>query len=84
MINNWLPDLEGSNTTSAHDLSRSIALVDSGDLLSQRSRDLFRQVMGTSVTNTLLPRGLMQGLGAHRRTRQQPRETGLSRSQQNR
>ena len=63
VINNWLPDLEGSNTTSAHDLSRSIALVDSGDLLSQRSRDLFRQVMGTSVTNTLLPRGLMQGLG---------------------
>ena len=37
--------------------------MDSGDLLSQRSRDLFRQVMGTSVTNTLLPRGLMQGLG---------------------
>ena len=63
VINNWLPDLQGSNTTSAHDLSRSIALVDSGELLSQRSRDLFRQVMGTSVTNTLLPTGLMQGLG---------------------
>ena len=63
VINNWLPDLDGTNTTSAHDLSRSIALVDSGDLLSQRSRDLFRQVMETSVTNTLLPTGLMQGLG---------------------
>ena len=62
-INNWLPDLDGTNTTSAHDLSRSIALVDSGDLLSPRSRDLFRQVMETSVTNTLLPTGLMQGLG---------------------
>ena len=63
VINNWLPDLNGTNTTSAHDLSRSIALVDSGDLLTQRSRDLFRQVMETSVTNTLLPTGLMQGLG---------------------
>ena len=63
VINNWLPDLEGTNTTSAHDLSRSIALVDSSDLLSRRSRDLFRQVMATSVTNTLLPTGLMQGLG---------------------
>lgn len=62
VINNWLPDLDGTNTTSAHDLSRIIALVDSSDLLSRRSRDLFRQVMATSVTNTLLPRGLMQGL----------------------
>ena len=24
-INDWLPDLDGTNTTSAHDLSRSIA-----------------------------------------------------------
>ena len=62
-INNWLPDLEGSNTTSAHDLSRTFALVDSGDVLSPRNRDLFRQVMATSVTNTLIPTGLMQGLG---------------------
>ena len=62
-INNWLPDLDGTNTTSAHDLSRSIALVDTGEALSLRSRDLFRNVMATSVTNTLLPMGLMKGLG---------------------
>ena len=62
-VNNWLPDLDGTNTTSAHDLSRSIALVDTGEALSLRSRDLFREVMGSSVTNTLLPTGLMQGLG---------------------
>ena len=62
-VNNWLPDLDGTNTTSAKDLSRSIALVDSGDALSPRTRDLFREVMATSVTNTLLPTGLMRGLG---------------------
>ena len=63
VVNNWLPDLDGTNTTSARDLSRAIALVDSGEVLGPRSRDLFREVMGTSVTNTLLPTGLMRGLG---------------------
>ena len=63
VVNNWLPDLDGTNTTSARDLSRAIALVDSGEVLAPRSRDLFREVMGTSVTNTLLPTGLMRGLG---------------------
>ncbi len=62
-VNNWLPDLDGTNTTSARDLSRSIALVDSGETLGPRTRDLFREVMATSVTNTLLPTGLMRGLG---------------------
>ncbi len=63
VVNNWLPDLDGTNTTSARDLSRAIALVDSGEVLAPRSRDLFREVMSTSVTNTLLPRGLLLGLG---------------------
>ena len=62
-VNNWLPDLKGTNTTSARDLSRSIAMVDVGERLGARSRDLFREVMATSVTNTLLPKGLLQGLG---------------------
>ncbi len=62
-VKNWLPDLEGTNTTSARDLARTIAIVDSGEILSQRTRDLFREVMGTSKTNRLLPGGLLQGLG---------------------
>ena len=64
VVNNWLPDLEGTNTTSARDLARSIALVETGEVLRPRSRDLFRGVMETSVTNTLLPMGLLQGLGS--------------------
>ena len=63
VVNNWLPDLEGTNTTSARDLARAIALVDIGDKLSPRGRDLFREILGTSPTNTLIPLGLLQGLG---------------------
>jgi beta-lactamase class A len=63
VVNNWLPDLDGTNTTSSRDLARSIALVDTGEKLGPRARDLFREIMGTSRTNTLIPRGLLQGLG---------------------
>ncbi|MFN7227621.1 MAG: serine hydrolase [Synechococcaceae cyanobacterium] len=63
VINNWLPDLGGTNTTSARDLARAIALVDTGDMLSPRARDLFREILGTSRTNTLIPLGLLKGFG---------------------
>ncbi len=62
-VNNWLPDLNGTNTTSSRDLAKAIALVDTGESLSPRARDLFREIMGTSRTNTLIPLGLLQGLG---------------------
>jgi len=62
-VNNWLPDLDGTNTTSARDLAKSIAMVDTGESLSPRARDLFREIMGSSRTNTLIPLGLLQGLG---------------------
>jgi len=64
VVNNWLPDLEGTNTTSARDLARSIALVETGEKLSSpRVRDLFREILATSRTNTLIPLGLLKGLG---------------------
>ena len=63
VINNWLPDLDGTNTTSAHDLARTIALVDTAKPLGPRARDLFREILSTSRTNTLIPLGLLQGLG---------------------
>ena len=62
-VNNWLPDLDGTNTTSSRDLARSIAMVDTGESLSPRARDLFMEIMGSSRTNTLIPLGLLQGLG---------------------
>jgi beta-lactamase class A len=63
VIRNWLPDLKGTNTTSARDLARTIALVDSGEKLSPRARDLFREILSHSKTNTLIPLGLLKGLG---------------------
>ncbi len=63
-INNLLPDLEGTNTTSAKDLVRTIQLVDEGKILGPRTRDLFREVMSTSTSNRLLPAGMLKGLGA--------------------
>ncbi len=62
-LNNWLPDLNGSNTTSARDLARTIALVDTGEKLSPRARDLYREILAKSNTNTLIPMGLLTGLG---------------------
>lgn len=63
VVNNWLPDLDGTNTTSSRDLARSIALVDTGEKLTPRARDLFREIMATSHTNTLIPLGMLMGLG---------------------
>ncbi len=62
-INNLLPDLDGTNKTSALDLAKTLVLAERGELLSQRSRDLFKETMNTSTTNRLLPEGLLNGLG---------------------
>ena len=62
-INNLLPDLNGTNLTSTKDLSLAIALVDNGYLLSVRSRDIFREIMQKSKTNSLIPSGILKGLG---------------------
>ena len=61
-VNNLLPDLGGTNTTSSRDLARTIALVETGERLSPRARDLFREVMGRTVTRTLIPAGVLRGV----------------------
>ena len=62
-INNWLPDLEGTTTTTTRDLALSLAMAESGELLTQRDRDRFRAIHASSLTNTLLPQGFLDGLG---------------------
>tara|TARA_Y100001968_G_scaffold67563_1_gene58484 strand:+ start:193 stop:1257 length:1065 start_codon:yes stop_codon:yes gene_type:complete len=62
-INNFLPDLGGTNLTTTKDLSLAMALVDSGYLLTLGSRDIFREIMQTSKTNSLIPSGISRGLG---------------------
>lgn len=63
VIRNWLPDLEGTNTTSPRDQARTIALVETGRELSPRGRDRFRSILGTSGTDTLIPSGWLRGVG---------------------
>ena len=62
-INNFLPDLSGSNFTSTKDLSLSMALIDKGYLLTAGSRDIFREIMKNSRNNNLIPSGILKGQG---------------------
>ena len=60
-INEWLPDLEGTNISSPQDLVTLLSLVEQGQLVSLRSRDRLLAILRTPVTNTLLPQGLDEG-----------------------
>lgn len=60
VINNILPDLEGTNMTSAKDLARVLALVNDGQLVSLKNRDRLLGIMQKTKTRTLLPQGLEQ------------------------
>ena len=60
-IQNLLPDLSGTNTTSPRDLGQLMALVNEGHLMSLRSRDRLLEIMRRTKTRTLLPRGLGPG-----------------------
>ncbi|MEM1366402.1 MAG: serine hydrolase [Cyanobacteria bacterium P01_H01_bin.15] len=57
-INNLLPDLEGTNTTSPQDLALLLGKVAQGEILSLSSRDRLLQIMRRTKTRTLLPQGL--------------------------
>ncbi len=60
-INNPLPDLTGTNTTSPKDMGELMSLVDRGQLMSLRSRDRLLEIMRRTKTRTLLPQGLGEG-----------------------
>ena len=58
VLNNPLADLEGTNTTTPKDLSKLLALIDKGELISLRSRDRLLHIMRQTKTRSLLPSGL--------------------------
>lgn len=60
-INNALPDLAGTNTTSPKELATLIAMVNQGDFVSRESRSRILEIMQKTVTNSLLPKGLGKG-----------------------
>ena len=67
-IRNPLPDLAGTNTTSPRELGSLIAMVNQGNLVSMRSRDLILDIMRRTQRNHLLPSGLGTGARIHHKT----------------
>lgn len=57
-IKNPLPDLSGTNTTSAKDLASLLTRISNGELISLKSRDRVLDIMRQTKTRTLLPQGL--------------------------
>ena len=60
-LNNALPDLEGTNTTSPYDLAFLLGKIDQGALISKESRDFMYCTMEHTRIKTLLPQGLAPG-----------------------
>ncbi|MFM7447940.1 MAG: serine hydrolase [Leptolyngbyaceae cyanobacterium] len=60
-LKNMLPDLEGSNQTSAKELSLLLGRIGNGDLVSVKSRDRMLAIMEKTVSDSMLPRGLGEG-----------------------
>ena len=60
-LQNPLPDLEGTNTTSPEDLGNLLVKINSSELISLRSRDRLLHIMKNVVRDTLLPQGLESG-----------------------
>jgi beta-lactamase class A len=61
ILNNALPDIEGTNVTSPKELATLLAIVNQGQLVSMRSRDLMLDIMRKTQINNLLPQGLGEG-----------------------
>ena len=60
-FNNMLPDLKGTNTTSAKELASLMVRVSQGELVSLRSRDRILDIMRRTVNNSQLPQGIGEG-----------------------
>ncbi len=60
-VNNVLPDLQGTNTTSPKDMALLMTRISQGELLSMRSRDRMLDIMQRTVNRSQLPQGLDKG-----------------------
>lgn len=57
-LNTPLPDLDGTNTTSARDLVHTLLLISQGDSLTMRSRDRVLNILNRTRNKSLLAAGL--------------------------
>lgn len=60
-LQNVLPDLEGTNKTTAKDLVNIMAQMNQGQLISLKSRDRALNIMTQTRNDSLLPQGLEKG-----------------------
>lgn len=60
VLNAPLPDLEGSNTTSARDLVHTMLLISQGEDLTMRSRDRILNILNRTRNKSLLANGPME------------------------
>ncbi|MEM6253527.1 MAG: serine hydrolase [Cyanobacteria bacterium P01_D01_bin.156] len=67
-LNAPLPDIEGTNTTSAQDLVRMLAHLHQGEMLSLRSRDRVFNILQRTYNKNLLPAGIGEGALAYNKT----------------
>ncbi|MEA5514684.1 serine hydrolase [Nodularia sp. UHCC 0506] len=67
-IRNPLPDLAGTNTTSPRELGTLMAMLNQGNLVSMRSRDLILDIMRRTERDHLLPSGLGTGARINHKT----------------
>ncbi|WGV28527.1 serine hydrolase [Halotia branconii] len=68
MVRNQLPDLQGTNTTSPKELANLMAIVNQGNFVSMRSRDLMLDIMRRTERDNLLPAGLEAGARTYHKT----------------
>ena len=57
-VNNWLPDMKGTNLTTTEDLARMLYNIDNSDFLSHVSKDKIFDYMGHVKNNRLIHAGL--------------------------
>lgn len=60
-VNNWLPDMKGTNYTTTADLARMLYNIENEDFISVQSREKILDYMGHVKNNRLLVAGLGSG-----------------------
>ena len=68
VLNNPLPDVEGTNTTSTQDLVRMLAHLHKGEIVSLRSRDRIFNILQRTYNKKLLPAGASEGTLSYNKT----------------
>ena len=60
-IDNWLPDLKGTNVTSSRDIAKILCNLDNPSFLNVNSRGYIYDYMSHIKNNSLIPQGMPEG-----------------------